>query len=251
MGIEEWFIRRRQQAQANERSNGDDSQHTLQDLFEVVPTDLEAYFKLQRDEPITGRYLNFPCESECVKSTKHFLEFEPLIIATKAVYLDDPNTSNHHFYLPDLPLAGSILYLDHDGDTRIVFRSLQEMISAARVASEKDCFLDELHADRVFLAENQDRLNATITRIYKSLDEGDHDAALLLFVASSDFSDARFFETLAADDNFYYGEAIAKSILARPDPRLLSIAEVCQAHNHPQVASPGDKAVKAIRNLIK
>jgi hypothetical protein len=45
--------------------------------------------------------------------------------------LDDPRTRDHHVFATKLPIAGQVLYLNHDSDTRIVFESLAGFAEAA------------------------------------------------------------------------------------------------------------------------
>ncbi|SHH09876.1 hypothetical protein [Massilia sp. CF038] len=44
-----------------------------------------------------------------------------------ALVLDESNTSDYQVYLANPPLQGCIMYLSHDGDSRIVYDSPQAL----------------------------------------------------------------------------------------------------------------------------
>lgn len=56
----------------------------------------------------------------------------PAVRELHAYVLDDENTSNHHCLITAEPLAGSVFFLSHDGDSRVVFETTTDFLSAAR-----------------------------------------------------------------------------------------------------------------------
>ena len=71
----------------------------------------------------------------------------PVVDLLQGQVLDDPETSNHHLLLARAPLTGHVLYLTHDGDSRVVFDSLADFVAAARQAGEQGLDMEELHPD--------------------------------------------------------------------------------------------------------
>lgn len=223
----------------------------LSDLLSEVPEAIRAYYDRLRIGGYSGLEqfgVNLLPPGECAAVTREFRGFHPLIRQTGAVILDNANTSNYHCYAPDLPIPGSVFYLNHDGDTRIVFDSLADLLKAADQAKEQCGWLNDFHADFGPLAAQQERLNRRIGELYHSGDD-DAEAAILLFVESSNLVDEALFERLATSPNFYLGEVIANTIMARPDAKLLRLATICSEHAHPQVSAPGKRALAAVRRL--
>ena len=107
----------------------------LESICSNPPTDLVSYF----ESPIVSEH-NPPLLSlsEAISFSKQVGESYP---GLGLVFLDDENTSNHHAYITIGPLTGNILYLSHDGYTRVVFRTLAEYLDAVRTAQVKDLML--------------------------------------------------------------------------------------------------------------
>jgi hypothetical protein len=119
----------------------------LSEIFAEVPAELATYF----DRIKNGRFaehrvveLNLLPIHEAVGLTNQFREF-PVIQALDGFVLDDAETSNYHVYLNHRSLKGTILYLDHDGDTRVVFASLDDFLAAADTAIESGPSLRGFH----------------------------------------------------------------------------------------------------------
>lgn len=55
-----------------------------------------------------------------VEQSKLFAS-HPALRELGAYVLDDENTSSHHCLITAEPLAGSVFFLSHDGDSRVVF----------------------------------------------------------------------------------------------------------------------------------
>lgn len=174
------------------------------------------------------------------------LNGQPVVDALQGLALDDPDTSNHHLLLARAPLAGSVLYLTHDGDSRVVFDSLAGFIDAAREAGAQELDLSDLHPERSPLAGDQQALGDLI-RLLLQEDAGVDVVTAL--IPSLDLHDLALLETLAQDEDFYLGEAVALAIAKRPSRALRPVAALCQAHPHAQVAQAGARALRRIDRL--
>ena len=89
----------------------------------------------------------------------------PTLAVLGGFVLDDPETSDHHVFVTKSPVAGQILYLCHDGDTRIVFASLRDFVDAARRAVAEDRYLSELHPVCSPICEDQAGLSNLIRKL--------------------------------------------------------------------------------------
>jgi hypothetical protein len=208
--------------------------------------ELDAYFERVGSGQYSGRYPNevhLLTRGEAQKATALF-SGHPTIEAFGGIVLDDPETSDHHVFATKSPIAGQVLYLSHDSDTRIVFESLAGFADAAERALEEGCFLSDLHPDLSPLCQDQPELVNLIETLCKN-DRGE-DVAVQL-VPSLDLYNSELLERLAVGDNFFLAEAVAIEIRKRPRPDLLHIAKQCCGHPHPQVAKAGAAAVRAIR----
>jgi len=172
-------------------------------------------------------------------------EFHPVVMVLDALVLDDPGTSNHHVLLGRSPLEGQVLYLMHDGESRVVFASLEEFLAAADRALAENLVLPEIHpvisprpADQECLRELVDTLLA-----------GDEIEVVLALIPSLELDDATQLRQLVAHEDFLLGEMVALEIIKRPDALLQELAGLCAAHPHPQVARAGERALRAIRTL--
>lgn len=154
--------------------------------------------------------------------------------------LDDPGTSNHHVLLTAAPLAGAVLYLNHDGDTRVVFGSVDEFLEATRQAQARGCDVEDLHPRISPSATDQEGLTALIRRLLESPE--DEDLAVQL-IPSLDLLDLDLLRELATHENFFISEAVAVEIEKRPDEKLREIAVLCAEHKHPQAAKAGKRAL--------
>jgi len=221
----------------------------LAEVLDPVPPGLVDYFRQIEHEsfrPVAGEtgLLN---ASTAAELTREFHEFHPVIQTLGGFMLDDPNTSDHHFYLAKSPLQGMVLFLSHDGDTRVVYASLQDFIAAAQKADERGGLIADLHPANAPLAADQAALSAFASGL---LDDGSFTEVLTAIIPSMDLSDLALLKRLAADEDFYLGEAVAVEIGKRPAAALQEVAELCAAHPHPQVSKPGRGAVGRIRAAI-
>lgn len=170
----------------------------------------------------------------------------PIVETLDGVVLDDVETSNHHVYVNAGPLKGAVFFLCHDGDSRIVYASLAEFLSAAIHARCEGELLEGQHPPRSPIAPDQAGLSEWIRQLL-TLDNSDE--LVPLFVPSLDLSDSLLLRELAGDNNFFIAESVAQEIAARPTPQLTEIAELCAQHRHPQASNAGKMALAAIQTL--
>lgn len=169
--------------------------------------------------------------------------YHPIVQQLGGYVLDDADTSDHHLLVTRSPLIGSVLFLSHDGDTRIVFDSATAFLEAVRETRDKEIEVPDLHPDRSPIAQDQLALSAFMRGLLDS--PGLNDVVVAL-IPSLDLQDIDLLQRLAQDEDFFLGEAVGNEIKNRPSPVLLPIAELCAAHPHPQVARAGDRAVRRI-----
>ena len=165
-----------------------------------------------------------------------------------ASVLDDADTSDHHLLATQGPLAGHVVYLSHDGDSRSVFASWADWLRTAEVALQQGCDVAELHPARSPIAPDQDALAASLQALVAA-EASDAAIALLPSLDLTEPSNTALLQAWAVDDDFYLGEALALQIALRPDARLQALAERCAAHPHPQVAQAGQTALRSLHAL--
>jgi hypothetical protein len=135
----------------------------------------------------------------------------------------DADTSNHHLLLTCSPLAASVLFLSHDGDTRVVFNSASAFLEAVRKARDSGLDVPELHPACSPVAQDQAALSTFIRGLLDAADLGD---AVVALVPSMDLQDADLLRRLAQDEDFHLGEAVGIEIGKRPSPALLQDEQV-------------------------
>lgn len=162
--------------------------------------------------------------------------------------LDDPQTSNHHLLLTAPPLAGAVLYLSHDGDSRVVFADVEDFLDAVRRAAADDGEIEDFHPSVSPPAGDQAGVGALIRSLLASADDED---AAVAFIPSLDLRDTALLRELASHENFFVVEALAVEIAKRPSEALREIASICAAHAHPQAANAGKRAVAAVERWTR
>jgi len=214
---------------------------SIPEIFDEVPADLEAYFdRIKRGFYARRRDigLNLLPVHQAADLTREFREFHPVIRTLDGFILDDPQTSDHHVYLGHPSLKGAVLYLAHDGDTRVVFASSDDFLAAADAAMDSGRDLIDRHPVISPIASDQERLSELIEQ---QLDADDGTAVITAIVPSMDLRDR------AQDQDFFLGEAVAAEISKRPRADLREIAEICAAHRHIQAAQAGRRDKLAAR----
>lgn len=220
----------------------------LKDLTQLcgdhASDDLIAYFE-QVEAMQPAEQVNLLAPKESISLTKKFRSFHPVAAKLAGIVLDDPDTSNHHLLVTAAACAGSVLYLDHDGETRIVYADLESFRAAAEQAIEEDSLVCDLHEPGGVVVDDQTSLGTAIAEL---LEEGDEEsiAVILALIPSLDLKDKKLLTELASSSDFYLVEAVAMAITERPKKSLKPIAELCAKHKHPQAARAGKQALAKI-----
>lgn len=229
-----------------------DTPATLEGLFDKVPSDLEAYFDQISAGSFRNRYecgVNLLPIEEAARWTNDFRDFHPIVQFLRGVILDDPGTSKHHVYLSAPPCEGAVLFLNHDGETQIVFPSLAAFVEAARCSISESRDLTSFHPKNGTLIANQNGLHHFIADLYDGLHEVDSTDVLPALLPSSDLKSVDLLKRMANDDDFFIAEAVGEAIARRPRLDLESIAIICCNHSHAQASSAGKRAMAAIAAL--
>ncbi|MGJ7528208.1 hypothetical protein [Variovorax sp. GB1P17] len=205
---------------------------------------LDEYFE-EIDAPLFAELGLLPRE-EATELTES-LSGHPLVETLQGFALDDPDTSDHHLLLGRAPLEGCVLFLAHDGQSRVVFDSLDSFLQAAREAGEQGDELRDLHPEGSPVASDQRALSALINDL---LDDGTLTDVVVALIPSLDLLDLALLERLANDEDFFLGEAVAVEIARRPTQALALIAQMCAAHPHTQVAQAGKRATERVARVL-
>jgi hypothetical protein len=203
---------------------------------------LQAYFDAMKRADGLPSSLYDP--EMVVKQTKLFAA-HPTVQELHGYVLDDENTSNRHLFITVPPLAGSVFFLSHDGDSRVVFESGADFLRAAREAQSQSLSVSDCHPAMSPVAKDQAALTALI---YALLRRACNDVIVSL-IPSLDLINLSLLHALASDADFFLGEAVAMEIENRPSSALLPIAMACVGHVHPQVANAGSRALRRIQQL--
>ncbi|PXA99527.1 hypothetical protein DMC47_02850 [Nostoc sp. 3335mG] len=207
---------------------------------------MHAYFSTVDEWAIGKSTLGLFSIEESIDWTNQFLAFHPMVRHLQGIILDDPGTSDHHASLCRDPFKGAVMYLAHDGESRIVFDGMDSFLKAARDAAERKEAVYEQHPKRSWIVNDQAALKDLITSLQSGADGEDIVPAL---VPSLDLSDTDFLATLVSGHDLYVPEAVGREIAARPTPPLMAIAKLCEEHRHPVVRNAGAIARERIANL--
>lgn len=202
---------------------------------------LQHYFNASA--PLLARHPQLLAPSEVLEQTAQ-LGFHPLVQQLGCYVLDDANSSDHHLLATRSPLAGCVVFLSHDGDTRAVFESATGFLAAVQQAQASGREVSDLHPALSPLAPDQAALAAFIHQL---LDEETCNEVVAALIPSFDLEDHHLLRRMLDDEDFYLGEAVAMAIQKRPSQALLPMAQRAAAHAHPQVAQAGKLAAKWIR----
>jgi len=204
---------------------------------------LQEYFdKLKRADWTSSSLF----DAETVVEQSKLFAFHPAVQALHGYVLDDENTSNHHFLITVEPLAGSVFFLSHDGDSRVVYESAASFLDAVRTAQAEGLPVSDLHPRLSPVARDQ---MALANFIHALLRQESNDLVASL-VPSLDLEDLSLLQLLASDADFFLGEAVAMEIEKRPSKALLPIAVTCANHVHPQVSVAGSRALRYVQQLL-
>ena len=226
-----------------------DPVHRLRELDGEVPLELMAHFQQTADGRLAGHLtceVNLLSADEVAETTAVFRDFHDVVIGLQGFVLDDANTSNHHVYLGLPACCGAILFLDHDGDSRIAFRTLSDFVTACEQAVKTGSNLRTYHPPAAILLENQGGLRQLIVDLLDERLSVDATMVLICLIPSLALADDELFRRLAQHEDFYIAEAVGDAIVERPSDGLQSLAQLCAAHAHPQAAEVGRRALAAI-----
>ena len=185
-------------------------------------------------------------DAETVVEQSKLFAFHPAVQELHGYVLDDENTSNHHFLITVEPLAGSVFFLSHDGDSRVVFESAADFLGTVRKAETEGLSVSDLHPRLSPVAKDQ----VALAKFIHELHGREINDLVVSLIPSLDLEDMSLLQLLASDADFFFGEAVAMEIEKRPSKVLLSVAITCADHGHPQVSIAGSRAVRRIQQLL-
>lgn len=185
-------------------------------------------------------------DAETVVEQSKLFAFHPTVRELHGYILDDENTSNHHFLITVEPLAGSVFFLSHDGDSRMVFESVTDFLDSVRKAQAEGLSVSDLHPRLSPVASDQ----AALANFIHALHCQECNDLIVSLLPSLDLEDLPLLQLLANDADFFLGEAVAMEIEKRPSKTLLPIAITCADHVHPQVSVAESRALRRIKPLL-
>jgi len=185
-------------------------------------------------------------DAKTVVEQSKLFAFHPAVHELHGYVLDDENTSNHHLLITAPPLAGSVFFLSHDGDSRVVFESAADFLNAVGKAQAEGLSVSDLHPRLSPVAKDQ----TGMANLIHALLRRECNDLVVSLVPSLDLDDLPLLQLLASDADFFQGEAVAIEISKRPSKALLPVAVTCAEHVHPQVSVAGSRAVRRIQQLL-
>lgn len=183
---------------------------------------------------------------DAIAQTEQFRSFHPLVQALQGIIVDDPGTSSHHFVIGCAALRGAVLYLTHDGDSRIVYADIDAFLAAARQACAAGDMLEDVAPGEAWQATDQAALQQFCQHFLATQDAED---VLPALIPSMDLSDVPALALLVRDEDLYVPEAICRQIAARPARQLMPLVERCETHPHVMVQQAAARAKKRIESL--
>lgn len=208
-----------------------------------IAEQLQDHFRFVDKQRLMRDGLGLLTIADSLNRTEEFRAFHPVVRDLEGVIIDDPGTSDHHVVLCRAPFGGAVLHLAHDGESRIVFDSVDSFIKAVQRAFEIGGYVYDQHPDHAWIAADQ----ATLRELISSLSsEPDKDIILPILIPSLDLSDLDFLTTLVTNEDMYVAEAVCREIASRPSPLLLPIAALGEEHSHPMAR---DAAARARVNI--
>jgi hypothetical protein len=221
----------------------------LENLSPRAAAYLTRYFDEIDDGSFSNRKdldLNLLAPLAATQLTATFHSFHPVIRELGGVIIDDPGTSDHHVFLSKPPLEGTVLFLAHDDDTRVVFSTLGDFLSAATAAKQQHKLLTDFHPPLSPVIADQVGLGAFVRHALADRSLND---VIVTLIPCLDLRDLALLEQLVDYEDFFLGEAVAMEISKRPSAELRVIADLCARHPHPQVANAGRLAISATVQL--
>ncbi|CAM4385281.1 hypothetical protein [Kerstersia similis] len=200
---------------------------------------LSLYFQRIADWEAGRRTLGLLTQQDAATQTEQFRSFHPLVRELQGIILDDPDTSSHHIVLGCSALQGAVLFLTHDGDSRMVYGDIEHFLSAARQACAAGEMLDEVAPDQAWVAADQPALRQLCQQL---LDTPEAEEVLPALIPSLDLTDAQALSLLVRDEDIYVPEALCREIAARPAAHLMPVVTRCEKHPHLMVQQAAARA---------
>lgn len=204
--------------------------------------DAPAYFHTLGTWPDAGHDLGLLNEAAAIALTRQFRSFHPVVQGLHGILLDDPDTSDHHVLLGHEAVSGAILYLAHDGDSRIVSPASTPS-SPPPARRPHSATRSKIFTPIAPVLPDQPALRSLIASLRPT--PYYEDTAPLL-IASLDLTDVDFLAALVRDPHVYVAEAVLRAIAARPSATLLPIVDAGASHGHVMVRNAADAARRRI-----
>ncbi len=200
---------------------------------------LEAYFATITVRRDLAQTFGLLAAQSVLQKTLEFRSFHSLVRGLEGIVLDDPGTSDHHVILCVSAVRGAVLYLSHDGTTRIVFKDLDSFWEAINRAADKDEFVEDEHPTMAWVAQDQAGLQGLISKLRSDPAYEEIGPAL---VPSLSLEDTDFLMGLVDQNSVYIPEAVCREVEARPAAHLLPLIERAEAHPHWMVRNAAIRA---------
>ncbi|MCC9607416.1 hypothetical protein LOC68_12880 [Blastopirellula sp. JC732] len=224
---------------------------TLAPLFQQTPPeDLVRYFQHVEAGDFSDHFecqVNlFPVET-AVRVTQEFRDFEPRVGNLQGIVLDDANLSDCHVYLTHPACCGMVMFLRHDGDSHMIFASVDEFLAAANHAIAAAQPLRSYERSPILLPDDE-AANQRIREMLAGETEYDIEGAIDTLLASMNLTDLELLSSLASNEDFFIAESVGVAIARRPRAELLPIAKLVSGHPDSQAANAGAIAIRAIHS---
>jgi hypothetical protein len=162
------------------------------------------------------------------------------------IALEDANNSNPYCYVTKGPTAGSVMYLCHDGDSRIAFSSLRGFMAAIDTAIANRTRIDDLPRDPALAGLDRSDIVAHVARLAEGNGAIEEICVLVPLLSTTE---AGLVNVLSQHPDFFVREVVAHLLVAYPNIDLFVAAERLAADPHPQVARPGKRALSAVNRM--
>jgi hypothetical protein len=199
----------------------------FENLSPRAAADLTRYFDEIDDDlfNLDDRKLNLLPPLVAAELTAKFHSFHPVVRELGGIIIDDPGAGDHHVFLSRPPLEGAVLFLAHDDDTRVVFSSLREFLSAATAAKQQHKFLTDFHPLLSPAIADQVGLGAFMRQ---ALVNGSVNDVVVALIPCLDLHDLDLLEQLVGNKDFFLVKrSRGRSASDRPPNSPLSQVSAC------------------------
>ena len=218
----------------------------LRPYCEVPPDDLVGHFAgdhFPTDLELSINILRLP---SAIEYTAGIHRHTILGVPFGLVALEDANNSNPYCYVTKGPTRGSVMYLCHDGDSRIAFSSLRDFMAAIETAITNRTWIDDLPRDETLAGLDRIAIVGHATRLAEADGAAEEICVLVPLIPTTEVG---LMNILSQHTDFFVREAVAERLAANPNVALLAAAERLAADQHPQVARPGKRALSAVNRV--